>query len=412
MSKKSLRTGVLLWIISSFSAFVSPQVASAQAKVKAITVGDQVEFPSKVLNEDRRLLIRRPGNYDHSNQKYPVLYVLDGEFFFLQACSAVQYLSELGYIRNQLIPPMIVVGLVNVDRNRDYTPTYAPKQPGGLEFPTSGQAEKFLEFLRSEVFPYVETNYRTEPYRILAGWSLGGLLTVYSYLEHADLFSAYLAMSPSLWWDGDLYVKRAKSYIEAGRISEKRIAVTVGSLEGGNIGRSVRDGFISLMNKEYGSKGFFKSTEIPNEGHNYVPYKALYEELQLLYSDWQMPNDLFQGGLKAVKSFYDDLSRKYGYAVDVPESAYSGLATYVYNQVSTEAAVGVAQLYVQAYPESSLAYFLLGRFHHLSGAFEEAKKDYEKAVRLENETPNPDSERLVTYGINLKKVEEEIRKQR
>jgi predicted alpha/beta superfamily hydrolase len=77
---------------------------------------------------------------------------------------------------------MIIIGIINVDRNRDYTPTYAPNQKGGLEFPTSGKAEKFLEYLKSELFPYIESNYKTQPYRILAGWSLGGLFTVYTFL--------------------------------------------------------------------------------------------------------------------------------------------------------------------------------------------------------------------------------------
>jgi predicted alpha/beta superfamily hydrolase len=412
MNKKLIRSVVCLWFVSSLWSCGRSQDVPTPAKVERLTLGERLEFHSRILDEDRKILVRLPEDYGRSKRKYPVLYLLDGEFFFLQASSAVQYLSELGYIRNQPIPPLIVVGIVNVDRNRDYTPTYAPKQNLGLEFPTSGKAEKFLEYLRSEVFPYIETNYRTEPYRILAGWSLGGLLTVYTYLEHPDYFSAYLGMSPSLWWDNDLYVKRTKSLLEKKGMPNKRIAVTVGSLEGGDIGRSVRDGFISLMKKEFGNEGFFRSAEIPNVNHNYVTYQALYEGLQLLYSDWQLPSDLLQGGIQAVQSFYDELSRKYAYVVEVPESAYSNLAYYVYNQVSTDAAVGVAQLYVKAYPESSFAHFLLGRFHHLNGALAEAKEDYETAIRLENAQPNPDSERRVTYTINLKKVDEQIKQKR
>ena len=152
--------------------------------------------------------------------------------------------------------------------------------------------------------------------------------------------------------------------------------------------------------------------EDANVGHNYVTYQAVYAGLQLLYSDWQMPNDLLPGGIKAIQSFYDDLSRKYGYAVGVPESAYSSLANYIYNQVSTDAAVGVAQLYVKACPESSYAHYLLGRFHHLSGSLREAKEDYETAIRQEKATPKPDPERLVTYTINLEKVEEQIKERR
>ena len=386
---------------------ITPQI-DKPVKTEKITIGEKVEIFSKVLNENRKILIRLPEGYHRSKQKYPVLYLLDGEFFFQQAASAVQFLSELGYIRNQPIPQMIIVAIVNVDRNRDYTPTFAPNQLAGLELPTSGKADQFLEFIVSELLPYIGLNYRIQPYRILSGWSLGGLFTVYTYLEHPGHFSAYLAISPSLWWDEDLYVKKTKTYIEQQKISNKKITVTVGSLEGGDIGRSVRDGFIHLMEKKFGKDRLFRSVEIQEEGHNYVPYKALYEGLRSIYSDWQMPNDLLGGGIQSIKSFYKELSNEYGYAIDVPESAYSNLANYVYNQVSTSAAVEISRLYVDAYPESSFARYRLGRFYHLSGDLISAKKCYQKAIELENKTPTPDPERMVMYTISLQKVEKEI----
>ncbi len=378
-------------------------------KKEAIVTGEKIEIYSKVLDENRKILISLPEGYDKSEEKYPVLYLLDGEFFFLQATSAVKYLSELGYIRNQPIPQLIVVGIVNVDRNRDYTPTYAPQQDN-LEFPTSGGADKFLEFMISELLPYIESNYRTVPYRIIGGWSLGGLFSVYTYLEHPEYFSANLAISPSLWWDNDLYVGITKNYIEQKKISREKIAVTIGSLEGGDIGRSVRQGFITFMKNEFGTDDFFKTVEIPNESHSYVYYKAIYEGLQLLYSDWQMSDELLENGLEAIEIFYSNLSEKYGYEIIVPESAYSNLANYVYNQVSTEAAVKIAELYVAAFPKSSFAYYRLGVFNYLSNKYAYAGECFQKAIELESNSLNPDSERLVTYRINMKKVEERIRK--
>ena len=385
----------------------APLTSFAQSVTQNLNLGEKIEFHSKVMSEDRRIFVHLPENYNRSDQKYPVLYLLDGEFFFTQAVSAVQYLSELGYIRNQPVPEMIVVGVVNVDRNRDYTPTYAPEQ-AGLVFPTSGKAETFLKFMNTELFPFVEAKYRTEPYRIISGWSLGGLFTVYTFLEHPEYFSAYLAISPSLWWDKDLYVSRTKNFIKEGEIPKKKIAVTVGSLEGGDIGRSVRDGFVVFMKNEFGLDDFFKTIEIPDESHSYVYYKAIYEGLKLLFSDWQMPNELLGGGIEAMQSFYSKLSEEYGYEITVPEAAYSNLANYVYNQVSTEAAIKIAKLYVNAFPKSSYAQFRLGRFNHLAGNLKIAKACYQKALELENKNANPDSERIVTYTINLKNADKEL----
>jgi predicted alpha/beta superfamily hydrolase len=397
--------GLILGVAFSAIFSMGQKTASDQVQTQDIVLGEKIEFRSRVLEENRKIMIRLPEDYRRAQQKYPVLYLLDGEFFFEQAAAAVRFLSELGYIQNQPIPPMIIVGIVNVDRNRDYTPTYAPNQPGGLQFPTSGKADRFTEFLKAELFPFIESRYRTQPYRILSGWSLGGLFTVSTYLEHPDLFSAYIAMSPSLWWDGDMYVKQTDSYLAKNRISGKTLVVTVGSQEGGNIGRTVKAGFIPYMEKRLGKGGAFKAVEIPGEGHNTVPYKALYEGLKSVYSDWMMPGDVLREGLEAIQLFYKNLSEKYGYPIDVPESAYFNLANYVYNQVSTEEAVKVSKLYVEAYPDSSFAHYRLGRFYHLKGELEPAIKCYRKAITLEMAAPEPDSERLVTYRINLENAE-------
>jgi predicted alpha/beta superfamily hydrolase len=408
MRRLILVAGLILSVVFSAIFSAGSETASDQVRTQQIVIGEKIDIRSTVLAENRRILIAFPGDYQRSKQKYPVLYLLDGEFFFEQASAAVRFLSELGYIQTQPVPQMIVVGIVNVDRNRDYTPTYAPNQPGGLQFPTSGKADKFTEFLKAELFPFIESRYRTQPYRILSGWSLGGLFTVHTYLENPDLFSAYIAMSPSLWWDGDMVVKRLDTYFAQGRISDKTLVVTVGSQEGGNIGRTVRTGFIPYMEKRLGKEGTFRAMEIPGEGHNYVPYKALYEGLKSAYSDWMIPGNVLQGGLEAIRSFYKNLSEAYGYGIDVPESAYFNLANYVYNQVSTEEAVKVSKLYVEAYPDSSFAHYRLGRFYHLKGDLDSAVKCYREAIALETATPDPDSERLVTYRINLEDAEKRI----
>ena len=412
MIQKHITFTFILSFLYFVILFALPGITASQVETEEIVIGEKVKIHSDVLEEDRTLLIRLPQDYEKSKQKYPVLYLLDAEFFFQQASAAVQFLSENDYIRNQPIPQMIIVGIVNVDRNRDYTPTYAPEQPGNLRFPTSGKADTFLEFLDTELFPFVESNYQTQPYRILSGWSLGGLLTVYTYLEHSHLFSAYLAMSPSLWWDNDLFVGRTDSYLTQGKLSDKPFVVTVGSLEGGDIGRTVRDGFISLMKKKLDEKKPFTSVEIPDEGHSYVPYKAFYEGLSSLYSDWLMPNEVLNQGLHAIESFYKNLSKKYGYEVDIPESAYLGLASNVFGQGEQKKALEIANLCAQKYPESSYAHYRLGRLHHQSGDFVSAKSSYLKALELEKATSNPDSERIITYTINLQDVEKEISKKR
>jgi len=380
----------------------------SRVKIEKIVRDEKVKFHSRVLDEERTILIHLPKDYALSDRKYPVLYVLDAEFFFQQAVSAVEFLSELKYINVQPIPQMVIVGIVNVDRNRDYTPTYAPEQPGGLRFPTSGKADRFLEFLNTELFSFIDSNHKTEPFRVLSGWSLGGLLTVHTYFKHNHLFSGYLAISPSLWWDGDLYVKKTDTLLSQGKLSTKPLVVTIGALEGGDMGRSVRDGFFPKMRKSAGKKMPFTSIEIPEERHSYVPFKAYYQGLLALFSDWVMPNEIMNDGFEGICSFYKKQSKKYGFEVDIPESAYFRLASKYYNEGNRKKALEIAKEYVNKFPESSYAHYYLGLRAKAVGELCLAKKSFLKAIDIEESSLEPYTERIIVSKILLQDIEREL----
>jgi predicted alpha/beta superfamily hydrolase len=377
---------------------------------KKIVLGEKIVVNSEVLGEERIVLVRCPKNYEVTDKKYPILFLLDAEFFFQQAIATVEFLSECGYINIKPIPEMIIVGIVNVDRNRDYTPTFAPKQREVLEFPTSGNAENFVQFLRKELIPLLEEKYRMHPYRILAGWSLGGLLTIHSFLYHSDLFSAYLAISPSLWWDEDLYIKRTKSLLSQGKVSNKPLIVTIGSLEGGDMGQSVRDGFIPLLTSHMKKGSRFKAVELPLEDHNFGPYKAIYEGLRVLYSDDIIPKEIIDKGLDAVNSFYEKLSKKHGYNVLIPESTYSQLASSMYKQGKKAQALEIAEAYVQEYPESSFAHYYVGTRYLKEQLIELAENQIRKALEIELSQFVPDSEKIFVYNLRMQELTEKKRK--
>jgi len=381
-----------------------------RVKIEKIVRDEKVKLHSRVLDEERTILIHLPKDYALSEKKYPALYVLDAEFFFQQAVSAVEFLSELLYINVQPIPKMVIVGIVNVDRNRDYTPTYAPEQADGrLVFPTSGKAERFLEFLNTELFPFIDSNYKTEPFRVLSGWSLGGLITVYTYFKHNNFFSAYLAISPSLWWDGDLYVKKTDSFLSHGGLSTKPLVVTLGAREGADMGRSVRDGFVPKMRKSPGEKIPFTFIEIPEESHYYGPYKAYYEGLLALFSDWMMPNEIMNDGFEGIRSFYKEQSKKYGFEIDIPESAYFRLASKYFNEGNRKKAVEIAKEYVAKFPESSYAHYYLGMRAKAVGELSLAKKSFLKAIDIEESSLEPYSERIVWSNYFLQDIERELK---
>lgn len=366
---------------------------------------EKITFRSEVLGEERTILVRLPEGYEETTRKYPVLYVLDGEYFFQQAVSAVQFLSELGYaVGQQPIPELIVVGVVNVDRDRDYTPTHAPEQSQGrLSFPTSGGAGAFREFLESEVFPLVESRYRAHPDRTLSGWSLGGLFTVHTYLEHTSLFSRFLAISPSMWWDDSVLVKDTRELLRRDdSLSPRLLVITLGTLEGGDMDGSVRKLFAPLLMTQGPPNLAFTFREIPDEGHSYVPYKAYYDGLLAAFAEWMVPTEVLREGLAAVEIFFENLSDQYGYPVDVPLSAYRLLSVTL---PELEPALEAAHVAAREYPHSSAAHVALGRLQQMAGDRDAARESLRKALELELERQVPQSENLKAIRARLQVLE-------
>ncbi|MDY3548150.1 alpha/beta hydrolase-fold protein [Riemerella anatipestifer] len=160
---------------------------------------------SETLKESRELLIHLPQNYHSEISKkdnYPVVYLLDAENNYQYFTSITDYMSKQPYAD---IPELIIVGIKNTERTRDFTPTKSfmedPYQKGNKLFTNSGGSENFFTFLQKELKPYIKKNYRTLDYQILIGHSFSGLATISCLLKHPDYFNAYIANDPSIWWD-------------------------------------------------------------------------------------------------------------------------------------------------------------------------------------------------------------------
>ena len=170
-------------------------------------------FPSKILRNRRDILVYLPPNYRRfSRQRYPVLYLHDGQNVFDAATSfagvewGVDETAER-LIRKKLIEPIIVVAIENVgeDRVHEYAPTRGVIDPKAKRKKRSrGLARQYGEFLISEVKPFVDSRYRTKPdgeFTGLGGSSLAGLATLAIGILFPDVFRRLMVMSPSIWWD-------------------------------------------------------------------------------------------------------------------------------------------------------------------------------------------------------------------
>src|SRR5688572_22967214 len=206
--------------------------ALAADQPKDIVIGERLVIRSEILNEDRTILIGKPNNYDQGSAKYPVLIVLDGDSHFHYVTGLATTLA-----RNSLIPDLLVVGILNTERARDLTPpALDPRVVQAV--PSSGGAANFRSFMADELMPWLDENYRTHPYKILIGHSLGGLFAIDTLLDEPELFDAYIAISPSLQWDEQRLVERADAAFED-RSAANVVFMTAGN-EGGPLLGGVR----------------------------------------------------------------------------------------------------------------------------------------------------------------------------
>jgi predicted alpha/beta superfamily hydrolase len=133
---------------------------------------DTVKIHSNVLNEDRLIIIYTPVNLNTADSVI-IIYLLDGEF----SSHRYDMISK-----EKLNKPVVGIGIVNTNRNRDLLPA---KQP-----------EQFLKFIKDELMAKIETDFRINQ-RILFGHSFAGGFTVYAMINNPGLFDKYIASSPT-----------------------------------------------------------------------------------------------------------------------------------------------------------------------------------------------------------------------
>lgn len=210
-------------------------------------VGDSallVRYQSRVLGQERELIIHLPRDYD-SSQKYPVLYVLDGSSQDQPLADKLDSLS-----REKLVPPTIVVGIPNMTgSNRSYQliPPFMGIDPDNRESP-KGTADRFLEFIEIELIPYIEKNYGASNTRLFAGNSRGGILVMYSLIRKPDLFAGRLCFSTPLWRENNVLVERLAEFLATRPNMRSFLYVSVGENETNNL-KSGLDALVALLAK-------------------------------------------------------------------------------------------------------------------------------------------------------------------
>jgi uncharacterized protein len=360
---------------------------------------------STVLGEERVMLVRTPPGYETNKFSYPVLYMTDGDAHMGHTASTIEFL-----VNNGRISDLIIVGVTNTDRTRDLTPAKSTNKnaAGELQNPTAGGADNFLKFFETELIPAIEKDYRVQPYRILAGHSLGGLFAIHAMMSKPGLFNSYVAVSPSLQWENAEALRRAEEFLKNQKELKVTLYTSLGN-EPGGIGESF-DRFRDLLSKT-NIKGFeWQAQRMDDEDHGSVVLRSHYFGLRKVYENWQGPRDpesgAVVGGVNGAEAHYKKLSERFGYSIAVPENLMNQLGYQLLRDGKPDEAIAAFKTNVERYPASANVYDSLAEAYERGGKIDLAEPLYDKARVLGQQNNDPNA---AIYKANYERVHVKVK---
>jgi len=226
-----MRTSFLTALLSAAFLTGAAHAQQPQSFPKVTIPGSSIRtLKAAATGRQMDLYIHLPTDYARNpTKKYPALYILDGQWDFKLMDSVLG-----GLVYDKFAPEMLLIGITYSGDNPDYdglraldlTPAAAPQTKG------SGNAPNFLKFIRTELIPFIESNYRADPaHRVLQGSSFGGLFTLYTLFSDPGLFSAYVAASPAVTFGGNYALKQEADFAKAHKELPVKLYLAVGGAE-------------------------------------------------------------------------------------------------------------------------------------------------------------------------------------
>ncbi|SDB50312.1 hypothetical protein SAMN03097699_1753 [Flavobacteriaceae bacterium MAR_2010_188] len=376
----------------------------------AIQLGLMDSLHSKVLGQKRELIIYIPESAKDPNRKranYPVVYLLDGDYNFLPFIGMLKQYSEMN--DTKILPEMIVVGIPNIDFNSrmmDFSPTPEgnPEQFGG--------GDKFLEFMQTELFPYIEQKYSGSQNRTIVGHSFGGLVVMNALTTQNEMFDNYLLIDGSLYFDNELFLINPKYSLAGKDLENKNLYIGIAntatygsdleSIKHDTIGANkyVRHSLklVDQINKlDTGLNIKWKYYE--NDTHGSSAFLSQLDGLRFFYSWFEfqkeknyrskyfVPETDEDRFANLVRKHFETVSEKLGYDYKPEKDWVSSYAASLNSfQNLQEQAIETYKLNIEYYPTSPSVYKDLADFYLSQKDTTSAKQYYKKTLEIEDNT--------------------------
>lgn len=266
--KTSFRTYTLI-IVLLFTVSINACTGADQQPTDSIVVNVTLpntevrQLKSSATGRNYNIYVRLPDEYEQDTGKqYPVIYSLDGQWDFKMLDSICG-----GLVYDKFMPEVIIVGITYSGDDADYgalrAKDYTPVRD--LFFGGAGDGPKFLAFLKEQLIPFIESNYRTDPsQRVLMGSSFGGTFTLYALFSDPTLFQGYIAGSPVVVYGNRFAFQQEAEYASSHADLPVRLFISVGGAE--ELAYPVEE-FMQVMRDRNYQGLLLETLTVEGEGH-------------------------------------------------------------------------------------------------------------------------------------------------
>ncbi|MGD1841034.1 MAG: alpha/beta hydrolase-fold protein [Thermonemataceae bacterium] len=289
-------------LIFTLFCFINTELCVAQQDSSLISIGASHTIKSSILKQERTIQIYIPASYSNSTEEYPVLYILDGQWYFPSGV-AIQTAMQTP----RAIPAMIVVGINTGDSLRRNL--------------LSEENEKFTDFLVKEVVHYVDANYRTSEERIIFGWEAAAYFVSELILQHSETFGGAI-ISDGGYASEDL----VESFT-----SEKEVYLFIANSRKDIYYINSTEAFQKILKKNAPNNLIWGYRLFNDEVHESLAHLAIYKGLKFYYHNYNSP--VFEsiqqyidlGGLDYLTSYFEARAERFGMDKQIDNSTKDAL---------------------------------------------------------------------------------------
>jgi tetratricopeptide (TPR) repeat protein len=272
---------------------------------------------------------------------------------------------------------------------RDMSPTKVTAGLDGKPNPglaSSGGMANFLAMIKNELIPAVDSKYRTTPYRVFVGHSLGGITTIYALYTIPETFNAYVAIDPSLWWDNKVLLRQAKDHLSKDNYKDKVLFLgQANTLSPDDTTTNQHFNAMLQFNEvvaAYNNSGLrFGYKYYPADDHGSVPLITEYDALRFIFDGYKLNLARALATPSYLPEHFKAVSARLGTTFQPSEAMVNTLAGFAVGQ-DTAKAIQFYEMATQLYPKSFRSFDRLGTIYSAKGDKAKAIGYFQQSIAL------------------------------